>query len=269
MRPNFSLGSSPHTRGARGGEAKRTPCGQDHPRIRGEHARGVPRRHGRRGIIPAYAGSTHNTPPGCRDVPGSSPHTRGAPPSATRSACPTRDHPRIRGEHVQAHRRAYRRAGIIPAYAGSTDRFRRWLQSGEGSSPHTRGARGPRRRPAAGTGDHPRIRGEHLVNDWRRRGLSGIIPAYAGSTSDLVRYRSPVGGSSPHTRGAPPPLSSTNRWAWDHPRIRGEHARSASSRRARCGIIPAYAGSTCPWTLTAPASMGSSPHTRGAQGVTR
>ena len=72
------------------------------------------------------------------------------------------------------------------------------------------------------TPDHPRIRGEHLVMavDWdlaagssphtrgaRRlvgglRGSQRIIPAYAGSTADVIIFRSVAAGSSPHTRGA-------------------------------------------------------------------
>ena len=172
---------------------------------------------------------------------GSSPHTRGARPSAS---CPP----------------AARR--IIPAYAGSTDSAMVSLQSNrdhprirgehravladrgrdDGSSPHTRGARSGRwvgeqiggiipayagsthRSPPfhyAAT-DHPRIRGEHrtgrLANGARMgssphtRGArafefvagqgSGIIPAYAGSTWN-------------------PDASGKERQ--DHPRIRGEH----------------------------------------------
>ena len=215
-----SMGSSPHTRGAR---------------LR----RGTGRRP--EGIIPAYAGSTSppsGASPGRADHPrirgehyspalltpstlGSSPHTRGAPLRASASASSCRiipayagstrdpcqaeqrhqDHPRIRGEHSPAHRRRRRPRG---------------------SSPHTRGAPDPARRP-----DPPRR----------------IIPAYAGSTlpasagssavSDHPRIRGEHGhrhglhdprhGSSPHTRGAP----------W----------RPPTSRTAP-GIIPAYAGST-------------------------
>ena len=119
--------------------SRETPC-RDHPRIRGEHAsslavsiisggssphtRGARRRRldkdEHRRIIPAYAGST------------TSPNAR---------ACPPRDHPRIRGEHV--------------LQLGADER-------GHGSSPHTRGARGLGR---------------------LGRQLAGIIPAYAGSTS--------------------------------------------------------------------------------------
>ena len=116
--------------------------------------------------------------------------------------------------------------------------------------------------------------------------LSGnrIIPAYAGSTTTAT---------------------STSSTAWDHPRIRGEHAPSPRSSKARCGssphtrgapaawrvssqmrrIIPAYAGSTMmivhahsvprdhprirgehPWARDVPLPhVGSSPHTRGAR----
>ena len=216
----LKLGSSPHTRGAPvhavrppgrrriipayAGSTASTPGernrSRDHPRIRGEHSvrstrertlsgssphtRGAradpgPARQ-RRGIIPAYAGSTM---PGC-----ASPKS---PP----------DHPRIRGEHCRVlYSRNWTR-GIIPAYAGSTApsspacwaatdhpriRGEHCGDGGEadaagGSSPHTRGARAnnlPARRHQM---DHPRIRGEH-----------GSSPAREGCHQ----------GSSPHTRGA-------------------------------------------------------------------
>ena len=254
------IGSSPHTRGA--------------------PASGL-RVWGRRGIIPAYAGSTDATYPFGLWYP---------------------DHPRIRGEHLiigmarsspsgsSPHTRGAPESNlwcggmkrIIPAYAGST-----WGCTWFGMV----------------TTDHPRIRGEHAVDvgpDWRRRGSSphtrgapvrgddppqewGIIPAYAGSTCRGGRARS-------NTR--------------DHPRIRGEHAsianlaavrrgssphtRGALDRRRvgcrRVRIIPAYAGSTprrlrrpvpkqdhprirgehTPISSSSPILFGSSPHTRGA-----
>ena len=180
MAPMTSDGSSPHTRGARlrhrcllprlgiipayAGStrvaAPRCFWPWDHPRIRGEHDRtGSP-------VMPTS---------------GSSPHTRGARPLRPPPSFPPRDHPRIRGEHCcvsvvdvdcdgsSPHTRGARTqpAGarqadrIIPAYAGST----RWprsdpyepkdhprirgehltdlvhMHTGQGSSPHTRGAR--------------------------------------------------------------------------------------------------------------------------------
>ena len=155
------LGSSPHTRGAPAQRQqapnprriipayagsttqrrRRFSSPRDHPRIRGEHRAPpshLPRHRGSsphtRGalrpglphplpgrIIPAYAGSTTST------------STRGTP---------TRDHPRIRGEHESAHEPDPRNTG---------------------SSPHTRGA--PYSNPWAPLtmSDHPRIRGEHVA----------------------------------------------------------------------------------------------------------
>ena len=234
------IGSSPHTRGARANE---------------------PGHRRRQRIIPAYAGST--SIPGMKWLSG-------------------RDHPRIRGEHMpwgdsggqhpgsSPHTRGALRQvglggagrGIIPAYAGST------------SSPT----------PSSKTSmDHPRIRGEHGAGRLDPDRSGGIIPAYAGSTSkttqnssprpdhprirgehaSVAKRMSPVLGSSPHTRGAPP---------------RGRR------RHLRCRIIPAYAGSTrvrdgglmaaedhprirgehSGLAAIGKRAAGSSPHTRGA-----
>ena len=205
---------------------------RDHPRIRGEHpargraggqfggssphtrgARGRPApRPARPGIIPAYAGSTRPAPRpmgltmdhprirgehrrdrrGATSATGSSPHTRGAPPS-TGNVLP--------------------RPGIIPAYAGSTgsgagrraragdhprirgEHFQEVVRGSValGSSPHTRGAPPQQQGSSAGTriipayagstlyevycyreiGDHPRIRGEHT---WKSLQYQGSPP---------------------------------------------------------------------------------------------
>ena len=241
VRSSWAVGSSPHTRGAprsrprtqheggiipayagsTGSGEDSSVVSQDHPRIRGEHLpRELSRRHAHgssphtrgalgcprddgfdAGIIPAYAGST---------------------PASHRGSGTSPDHPRIRGEHGGDSFRGIAEHGIIPAYAGSTTR------------------RPPSRRS---TPDHPRIRGEHGTNDAadyarpgsspHTRGAPGfgrvrrrrrrIIPAYAGSTPTrpgypfsipdhprirgehacLERLLDAVGGSSPHTRGAP------------------------------------------------------------------
>ena len=97
-------GSSPHTRGAplQGGAHNRGRG--DHPRIRGEHRRDEGGADARRGIIPAYAGNTHSVLYIAVPPPGSSPHTRGTLPQLQSACMPTRDHPRIRGEH--SHMRA-------------------------------------------------------------------------------------------------------------------------------------------------------------------
>ena len=230
-------GSSPHTRGALCRKTWATAICGGHPRIRGEHVIHALGGGSVRGIIPAYAGSTSIELPGAADKAGSSPHTRGTRARAYASSSSCRDHPRIRGEHDVATVGGHNDDGIIPAYAGNTMISSQSWVPVPGSSPHTRGTlkRGPpggSRRgehvlesdlpvdlhgiiPAyagntlcslgfvCGSGDHPRIRGEH-----QRAILSvvfgfGIIPAYAGNTECVDRLTMSVLGSSPHTRGTP------------------------------------------------------------------
>ena len=185
--------------------------------------RGAPARCGRDlhvwGIIPAYAGSTHCT---------HHLYTCGW------------DHPRVCGEHDSKHGCMYiwqgssprmRGAlyvatfmivfpGIIPAYAGSTQRP----------------PMNPRR-----SRDHPRVCGEHISHcrkTPRQRGSSprmrgaleitrielievGIIPAYAGSTSltSFLMYR-----------------------IKDHPRVCGEHSGRGDTVQFERGSSPRMRG---------------------------
>ena len=98
----------------------------------------------------------------------------------------------------------------------------------------------PQRRAGPG-GDHPRLRGEHFDNltlgqledgsspptrgahdvALDRSGASGIIPAYAGSTTGAT------------THAAAPA---------DHPRLRGEHTPIADTRSAGQGSSPPTRG---------------------------
>ena len=263
--PRARRGSSPHTRGARVIGPPTRCISRDHPRIRGEHRQDPHRCRDDAGIIPAYAGSTDCLNCGVVESTGSSPHTRGAPRSLLGSLSMGQDHPRIRGEHFRLTLCTPIQAGIIPAYAGSTNSFPLASIYLSGSSPHTRGARtgGPcARRP---TRDHPRIRGEHHCAPSHHVPRAGIIPAYAGSTCRPTWQTFLWCGSSPHTRGAPTCWRWTRGCARDHPRIRGEHPCHLPSRSRNTGssphtrgarlapnratrgrrIIPAYAGSTC------------------------
>ena len=191
--------SSPHTRGARAhrllkpsgvciipayaGSTTSSPTRwrrpKDHPRIRGEH-----RQEGRTSglvwwIIPAYAGSTPlslSLARGARIIPAYAGSTFPGI-SATHD---TTDHPRIRGEHRGApaqegdetgsspHTRGapvWRAPadwvpGIIPAYAGSTEKVRMATYS---------------------MGDHPRIRGEHAAFLAKVKALAGSSPHTRGA----------------------------------------------------------------------------------------
>ena len=173
---------------------------------------------------------------------GSSPHARGARPDRQRLRHGLR---------------------LIPACAGSTGEQLGDDRDDHGSSPHARGALAVgfldslRKRliPAcAGSTSratvtsecsraHPRMRGEHLV---------------------VVASNSPLGGSSPHARGAlllphPPTLRRGLIPACAgstfyvirplgrlpaHPRMRGEHRPGVLRRGRATRLIPACAGST-------------------------
>ena len=193
---------------------------------------------------------------------GSSPHTRGA------HLHPVNELLKLR---------------IIPAYAGSTEiivvedlfsqdhpriRGEHHLQtwkgwSGNGSSPHTRGARLHGENKRVSRGIIPAYAGSTATAPAAIQAATWIIPAYAGSTTRTSTTPRGRPGSSPHTRGA-------------HGKL----------RLIPCGvgIIPAYAGSTCTcwraprrasdhprirgehvaWVAACQALRGSSPHTRGA-----
>ena len=192
-------------------------------------------------IIPAFAGST---------------------PSPPHGSWRRRDHPRVRGEHASP-------SWVTLVLAGSSPRSRgalllRGLGAVElGIIPAFAGSTSPPSCIRLCSGDHPRVRGEHVIklkldpsatgSSPRSRGAHGgrqhlrehrgIIPAFAGSTVEA--------------------LDGVGREG-DHPRVRGEHTlvdgdkapiegSSPRSRGARfllwfpiiaAGIIPAFAGST-------------------------
>ena len=149
--------------------------------------------------------------------------------------------PRMRGTPVRG-RSAVKEMGIIPAYAGNTP----WLL------------------PVSGLArDHPRVCGEHSSSPWmlseatgsspRMRGTlhppsgrqqpAGIIPAYAGNTSNTrLRVRTP----RDHPRVCGEHDFDSSKFGGDlgsSPRMRGTHELFDGFGQA-AGIIPAYAGNT-------------------------
>ena len=264
LMPGSIWGSSPHTRGAPHGGRCRHRCGENHPRMRGEHNLGHAYALKPARIIPAYAGSTCGQPMPKPWPNGSSPHTRGARKATRGCQSQWRDHPRIRGEHITSFMGSVPGRGIIPAYAGSTMPNCAKTSVAAGSSPHTRGALVRVAGNQVHVQDHPRIRGEHPRESLRQNRRKRIIPAYAGSTTKCRAEYSGHLGSSPHTRGAPHSRASPSRTTRDHPRIRGEHRIPGLRQAELHGIIPAYAGSTIDRVLDQTVTVGSSPHTRGA-----
>ena len=277
-------GSSPHARGAR----QRPEA--DHGLLR---------------LIPACAGSTSGLTPMTFAIVGSSPHARGALglqqrldlgvgliPACAGSTrwCPagrrgSRAHPRMRGEHRSVswihtspagsspHARGARvrwcchdrRAGLIPACAGSTSSAGA-VVSGAWAHPRMRGEHHfPSASRDSGPGSSPHARGALLGADslpWCFR----LIPACAGSTSPAPEPTADP-GAHPRMRGEHSEFEAEDLAAFGS----SPHARGAPRRRCRRllhgGLIPACAGSTSSRSGTPIPASGSSPHARGARRV--
>ena len=158
-----------------------TPSGGSSPHMRGTLATGILVIL-RAGIIPAYAGNTVREELIRR---------------------PSRDHPRICGEHCSDLNVTGLAARIIPAYAGNTQRLtsKHWPPRDHPRICGEHQERGHTVRPS--TGSSPHMRGTPYACAllvW----TEGIIPAYAGNTVINITSYFP------------------NR---DHPRICGEHSK--------------------------------------------
>ena len=140
-----------------------TARSRDHPRRRGEHCLLLSRRHRGAGSSPQTRGTHRRAfrdPCEFRIIPADAGNTCAA--SAARSAA--RDHPRRRGEHLASSSRIsprFRRRRDHPRRRGEHTRPSSGRSRPVGSSPQTRGTRGPGAGP---------------------RGQGGIIPADAGNT---------------------------------------------------------------------------------------
>ena len=132
--------------------------------------------------------------------------------------------------------------GITPAYAGTTSTI--WRNR---SSPR----------------DHPRLRGDHQRRYHQRSLFGGSPPLTRGPLPSASSAAAPV-RITPAYAGTTPSSTRLGRWAWDHPRLRGDHSTvpnpsnyshgspplTRGPRRHhdpcvdRPGITPAYAGTT-------------------------
>ena len=151
--------------------------------------------------------------------------------------------PHARGAQCKA---AYIRvsAGVIPACAGSTLFLSFWVMMCRGH-PRMRGEHSVPQGVECPRGGHPRMRGEHhvtLVSILSERGSS----PHARGALVVLQIPKPGAGVIPACAGSTATSRAVNNCSWGHPRMRGEHE-----------VISDYSGAT----------MGSSPHARGAHGV--
>ena len=234
-------GTIPACAGSTGPAGRRSTAPGDHPRVRGEHVRlsyadGV-----MTGPSPRARGALLSTHRGVR-VAGTIPACAGStgPPSLIR--CPSRDHPRVRGEHALVAMVTAQSVGPSPRARGAhAPRHPRLTQPG--TIPACAGSTQSKIRSQPSTADHPRLRGGALAHGVAMVAPIGTIPACAGSTAKSPRT-SPIPRDHPRVRGERlKKLLSESLSQGPSPRARGAlPSRHMAVRTA--GTIPACAGST-------------------------
>ena len=193
---------------------------QDHPRVRGEHLHGVARRQAHGGSSPRARGALleptlrvllHRIIPACA----------GSTVWGDVSKWIKSDHPRVRGEHIDTGDEVTVTVGSSPRARGARGRFR-VVDRCRGIIPACAGSTAPPAPSIRSHWDHPRVRGEHALEN---------APPKPGK------------GSSPRARGAHLRAAKEIEPGRIIPACAG-----ARCRRPRRGhlhrIIPACAGST-------------------------
>ena len=252
-------GSSPHARGTRRGRPPQSaPRGiipacagntrpasgcwrtaGDHPRMRGEHC--TMAKYG----LPVRGSSPHarGTLP-CRTqagrIPGIIPACAGNTNSGKARAFSSRDHPRMRGEHVVSD--------VLDAFD-------------LGSSPHARGTLVVLFLGDVSLGIIPACAGNTAFVMARKR-LSRDHPRMRGEHPMRSVWLTSASGSSPHARGTPNRRTSDRVNMGIIPACAG-NTRPGPASRLRCGDHPRMRGEHGLWAVNIDGIQGSSPHARG------
>ena len=253
---------------------------RDHPRLREEHPNTAHSRRRSWGPPPPARGARLGADRAAVRE-GTTPACAGSTCPAHRSGSRTRDHPRLRGEHVLRAHQLHGRGGTTPACAGSTARPRRCaaccrdhprlrgehrppgalVKGGIGPPPPARGAPPEaharhlaprttpacagsprsRRRPGRSARDHPRLRGEHPRPGEPGPQRAGPPPPARGARPDRAAAAD-RGGTTPACAGSTPAGTRSGRRRWDHPRLRGEHRVSAPVAGQAAGPPPPARG---------------------------
>ena len=192
-------------------------------------------------IIPACAGSTLSSSVGM-----------------TRD----RDHPRLRGEHLPCPHCGGEAEGSPPLARGAQPAGAGLAGSG-GIIPACAGSTVMAEPSCAPSLDHPRLRGEHEPHSTWPESAEGSSPLARGALGQVRRARAPT-GIIPACAGSTSQLARRSWDSRDHPRLRGEHAVWYVEHGFGVGSSPlarehplSFFVSSCP--------PGSSPLARGAQ----
>ena len=215
-----------------------------HPRVRGEHR---PAAQG-----PADAGGSSPRARGTRaERRGIPPSLRVIPACAGNTPCPQPrparqpGHPRVRGEHACPSAVVFRGRGSSPRARGTLV-YLPIPQPDRRVIPACAGNTATAVTAATNNAGHPRVRGEHLMDDMRGEFRNGSSPRARGTPARPKRHTEGrrvipacAGNTSGHVPGADCRAG--------HPRVRGEHEVQSQSVKPSAGSSPRARG-----TLRAP-----------------
>ena len=193
--------------------------------MRGEHYRSRRFCEINQGSSP-HARGTRASESGAGDEDGIIPACAGNTFPVARICLHLRDHPRMRGEHLQPDLVEIAEAGSSPHARGTPCRCLVWHPS-PGIIPACAGNTKTLMYAFARLRDHPRMRGEHPLETF----------------ADRMKL-----GSSPHARGTLAQFSLLCIVSRDHPRMRGEHLSHENYLRSRGGSSPHARGTLTPET---------------------
>ena len=244
--PHFGHGSSPRARGTlelarphapaprvipacagnTGWRPRRRTSGTGHPRVRGEHS---------------ILGGTYTI------SAGSSPRARGTQESLVFGCDAALGHPRVRGEHSTAWHTRWGTCGSSPRARGT---LRGWRLEGDRLRviPACAGNTGAARRSSGWSPGHPRVRGEHADSIPVPRVVDGSSPRARGTPEQACAGAGPR-RVIPACAGNTGTVCSASADRPGHPRVRGEHSKSASRSETEDGSSPRARGTPTPKPL--------------------
>ncbi len=232
-------GTTPACAGTTRGGLRTGRTRRDHPRMRGDHttAQRTPVEY--QGPPPHARGPQHR--PVCMLHPrGTTPACAGTTGRGPGRPSATRDHPRMRGDHLICASVAMYPWGPPPHARGPQHRHQHVLRAG-GTTPACAGTTGQRAGQPAPAEDHPRMRGDHRTS---------------------VPLRSMPPGPPPHARGPPGPGRQAHRPAGTIPACAGT-TQEKHPGRLEHRDHPRMRGDHGDWIVKGVAGEGPPPHARG------
>ena len=154
--------------------------------------------------------------------------------------CSARDHPRLRGEYQLEHGCEIALQGSPPPARGIQPRWR-FTKCSTGITPACAGNTFHCVAFTSACWDHPRLRGEYLLDKVQFIPVTGSPPPARG-IHILITHSPFPSGITPACAGNTGCCSCSHRSERDHPRLRGEYSNCSAERLCGKGSPPPARG---------------------------